>query len=344
MGFQKVIGMTSKRAIDIQRNAAITLHVGGDDKSAVMEFLSTGNALYAIKEAGVYKIQLADDIDPARLNPNIPNLNQQVLTAGHDNEIVAKILLTAKYLFDEKNATVKPFVADLFEKCLVLTKLILELDAMTHELKNEIGEKEAALAEKFVAPNAVILPSIPGMDTKLDNILSKADKAKDTLLAICRLQFLPNAQGKPKLEDLEKAVEQSLSAEPQLIAAWKETAKYFSLIRNMRNVSEHPKDKYRVVLKDFSMWPDGKIYPPLVEIQHPDTPIRTLPLVEFLDFVRNTMLEHAEVMLAFVRFSVLLQHNPFKEWVAEFPEDERRHKFVRYYRAINMGGRWRILG
>jgi hypothetical protein len=63
-----------------------------------MEFLSTGNSLYVIKEAGVYRIQLADDIDPARANPNIPNLNQQVLAAGHNNEIVARILLTAKYL------------------------------------------------------------------------------------------------------------------------------------------------------------------------------------------------------------------------------------------------------
>lgn len=336
--------MSGKRAIDRQRDSAITMHIGGDDKSEIQEFLSTGNGLYVIKETGVYKIQLADDIDPERSNPNIPNLNQQVLASGHNNEVVAAILLTAKYLFDEKNATVKPFVASLFESCLGLTRQVLELDALTNALANDIAQKETAFTANPPAANAVIIPSIPDLDTKLHNILFKADKAKDAVLEICRLQFLPDTKGKPKLESLEQAIEKSLSAEPQLIAAWKETAKYFVLVRNMRNVIEHPKDNYQVVLSNFTMRADGKIYPPLVEIQHPDTPIRTLPLVEFLEFIRNTMLEHAEVMLAFIRFAVLLNHNPFGEWVSEFPEEERRHKHVRYYRAINMGGRWRILG
>ncbi len=336
--------MAGKHPIDIQRDAAITLQIGGDDKSAAREFLSTADSLYIIKEIGIFKVQLADDIDPGRTNPNIPNLSQQVLAAGYDNEIVARVLLTAKYLFDERNATVKPFVASLFENCIVLTRQLLELDAMTRELADEIQRKEAAFVEKPTARNAFSLPSVPGMDTKLHSILSRADKTKDTILGMCRLQFLPGAAGKVKVEELEKAAETSIQAEPEVFTAWKEIARYFSLIRNMRNVSEHPKANYQVLLADFSMQSDGQVNPPLVEIQHPDTPIGTLPVVEFLEFVRSTMLQHAEIMLTFIRFAVLMKHNPFGEWVAEFPEAERRHKFVRYYRAINMGGTWRILG
>jgi hypothetical protein len=336
--------MSGKRPIDIQRDAGITLQVGGDDKSAVKEFLSTADSLYVIKEAGVFRIQLADDIDPGRTNPNVPNLSQQILAAGYSNEIVARVLLTAKYLFDERNATVKPFVASLFETCIVLTRHLLELEAMTRELADEIQRKEAAFAEKAASRNAFSLPSVPGLDTKLHNILSKANRARDIILAMCRRQFLPDAAGKVKLEDLEKGVETSLQAKPELFAAWKEIANYFSLIRNMRNISEHPKANYQVVLADFSMRRDGQVSPPLVEIQHPDTPIGTLPVVEFLEFLRSTMLQNAEIILIFIRFAVLLKHNPFGEWVAEFPEAERRHKFVRYYRAMNMGGTWRILG
>jgi hypothetical protein len=191
---------------------------------------------------------------------------------------------------------------------------------------------------------AINLPSVSGKETKLHSILSKADKAKDTLLAICRAQFLPDKKDRPKLEALEKAVEKSLSAEPNLIAVWKETVKIFALVRNARNASEHPKDNHQIILSDFAMWPDGKVYPPLVEVQHPSTPIRSLPLKEFVEFIRNTMLENAEVMLTFIRCTVLLSHNPFGEWVAEFPEEEGRHKHVRYYRAINVNDTWRILG
>jgi hypothetical protein len=174
--------------------------------------------------------------------------------------------------------------------------------------------------------------------------MSKADKSKDTLLAIFCLQFLPDAESKIRLDDLDKAVETALQTESQLVAAWKEIARYFGLVRNMRNVCEHPKENYRVVVTDFSMQPGGQVNPPLVEIQHPDTPVRTLPVAEFLEFIRDTMLEHSESILAFMRFAVLLKHNPFGESVAEFPEEERRHKFVRYYRAINVDGNWRILG
>jgi hypothetical protein len=336
--------MAGKRPIDIQRNAAVTLQIDDGEKSAAPEFLSTASGLYIIRSSSVFRIRLADDIDPGRTNPNIPNQSQQVLTAGCDNEIVARVLLTAKYLFDENNATVKPFVASLFEECIVLTRHLLELDAMTRELSDHIQARHKAFAEKLAKPNAFRLPSIPSLETDIHNILVKADKAKDSLLVLCRLRFLPDATGKPKLKELDKAVEAALQAEPELVKAWKETSSYFGLIRNMRNASEHPEENYRVVLSDFKMWPDGKVYPPLIEIQHPDTPIRSLSVTEFLEFVRDSMLAHAESMLVLIRFAVLLKNNPFGEWVAEFPEDERRHKHVRYYRALDFNGVWRILG
>lgn len=336
--------MAGKRPIDTKRDAAITLQIGGDDKSPIKEFLSTANGLYVIKETGVFKLQLADDIDPGRTNPTIPNLSQQVLAAGYDDEIVARVLLTAKYLFDERNATVKPFVASLFGNCLVLTRQLLELDLMARELADDIRRKESLFAGKPAAPNAFTLPSVPELSSKLHDILAKADKVKDTMLVICRLQFLPNAALKGKLQELDTAVATAMQAEPELVTGWKEHAKFFSLIRNMRNASEHSADNFRIILADFSMQPDGKVNPPLAEIQHPDTPIGTLPVVELIETVRNEMLERAEAILVFIRLAGLLKDNPFDEWVAEFPQEARRHRFVRYYRAINVNGALQILG
>jgi hypothetical protein len=177
---------------------------------------------------------------------------------------------------------------------------------MTRDLADEIVQKETAFAERPAAPNAVIIPSICGKETKLHNILSKADKAKDTLLTICRLQFLPDKKDRPKLEALETAIEKSLSAEPQLIAAWKGAAKYFTLVRNARNASEHPKDNYRIILSDFACVLMEKSILHLSKYSIQTHPIMTAPLTEFLEFIRNTMLEYAEVMLAFIRFAVLL--------------------------------------
>jgi hypothetical protein len=290
--------MNKKRPIDRQREAAINLTVSDDDdKSALQDFLSTSSALYVIKGSGVYKIQLADDIDPKRTNAAIPNLSQRVLLAGYDNEVVARILLTAKGLFDEKNATVNPFVGSIFERSLDLTKHVLELHEMISDLREKITQKEIAFLEKEQIPNTFYLPSIPDLDKSLHNIFVKSDKAKDTILALYRLHFLPDAENKPQLAEYDSAIDSLLNAAPDLVSAWSETKKTFNLIRNMRNASEHPKEGQKIILTDFAMNPDGTVNPPLVEIQHKDTPIHLLPLVEILDFIQNLVLNSAESAL-----------------------------------------------
>jgi hypothetical protein len=336
--------MEEKQCIDRQRNAAISMRIGGGDGSTVKEVLSTGANLYVITETAVLRMQTADEIDPDRTNAGIPNLTQQVLAAGYNDEIVARILLTAAQLFDERNAKVEKFATDILETSMVLTKQLLELNTVSREFASEIREKEVAFAAAHTDPNAFALPSVQGLEMKVHNVLSSADKAKDSILALCRLQFLPDASTKPNLTALNKAIEDFMPRELDRLDAWKQMANYFTLIRNLRNASEHPKEGQGIDLSDFRMWPDGRVYPPLVEVRHPETPIGKLPVVELLEFIRSTIIDHAEVVLAFIKSANLLRNNPFKETVAEFSIDHRRHKFVRFYRAVNMNGTWCILG
>lgn len=337
--------MTSKRVIDKQRNAALTLTVSdGDDDSPIREFLTTSDNLYLIKEKGVYKVQLADDIDPKRTNPNIPNLSQRVLSAGYNDEVVARVLLTAKQLFDENCSPVKPFVSEMLQASLDLTKHILELRDMISSLTDEITRKEKELLERSSDASSFSLPSITDLNTKLHNIFIKADKAKDGILALYKLHFLPDSTQKPKMAEYDAAIEELQDIAPDLIANWNEIKKFFHLIRNIRNSSEHPKAGQRVLLSDFTMNADRSIDSPLTKVEHSETPIGYIPLVELLDFLQSTTTNYAEAALVFIRCAALLKNNPFNEWVSEFRIEERRHPLVKYYRSINMGGRNHILG
>ncbi len=336
--------MSKKLPIDKQRESAITLTVGDEDNSAIKEFLATSNTLYVIKEKGIYKTQLADDIDPKRTNPKVPNLSQKVIAAGYDDEVIARVLLTAKYLFDENNAEIKPFVSALLEGSLELAKHIIEMQKMISNLKGEILQKESKLLQEEQEINSFSLPSIPTLKTDLHNIFMKADKAKDEILSLYRLQLFPNTDKKPKLSDYDIAINNIPNMDPGYVSSWNETKKFFLLIRNIRNSSEHPKEGQQVILKDFSMNSDGSINLPLVEIEHKETPIRLLPLVELLDFLQDMIVSYAESSLVLIRFAVLLNNNPFGEWVSEFDIEDRRHPHVKYYRSINMGGKIHILG
>ncbi|NQZ15026.1 MAG: hypothetical protein HRT94_09420 [Alphaproteobacteria bacterium] len=337
--------MNQKRPIDRQRQAAITLTVGDEeDQSPISDFLSTANALYTIKENSVCRVQLADDIDPGRTNPNVPNLSQKVLSAGHSSEIVGRILLTAKCLFNEKNATVSPFVGAFFEQCIDLTRHVLELHEMISDLKEKITQKEKAFEDREYKPNAFSLPCIPDLDKDVHNILVKADKAKDSILPLYRLHFLPEAQSKPLLNEYDTAIQDRLSSEPEIAAGWDETKNVLKLIRNVRNASEHRKDGHRLMLTDFAMKPDGSVNSPILEIEHKETPIAPVSVVDFIDFIGKVILDQAEGSIATLRCAVLLDKNPFKEQVGFLPPESRRYPHVRYCRAINLGGTMRILG
>lgn len=337
--------MTEKRAIDKQREAAITLTIGDDDdKSAIQSSLSTSNALYIIKENGVYKIQLADDIDPDRTNPNIPNVNQKVLSAGGNNEVVARILLTAKCLFDENNAIVRPFVSAFLEQSIDLTKHVLELHEMIFDLKEKITHKEKFFEEQNHKPNTYSLPAVPDLDKDLHNIIVKADKAKDNILSLYRLNFLPEAKKKPKIDEYDAAIRTALSSKADIISSWDEIKRILNLLRNIRNSSEHRRDGNQLILTDFEMKPDGSVTSPTLEIQHKDTPIEQVQVVDFLSFIEDVVLDHAEESIVIIRLAALLDRNPFNEHVGKLTPEDRRHPLVRYCRTINMGGNIQILG
>ncbi len=95
--------MVEKRPIDRRREAAMSVEVGTDgDNSPITGMITIGSTLYIVKSSGIYELRLADEIDPQRVNPNIPNTQRRVLRLGSDSELVGKTLLTARQLFDPK--------------------------------------------------------------------------------------------------------------------------------------------------------------------------------------------------------------------------------------------------
>ncbi len=60
------------------------------------------NRLLIFTDKCTYEVRLADQIDPNRTNPNLPhNVRQKLLDYGIQSELVYKILLQAKVLFQK---------------------------------------------------------------------------------------------------------------------------------------------------------------------------------------------------------------------------------------------------
>ncbi len=337
--------MREKREIDRQREAAFSLEVGGDDdKSGIKEVISTSHRLYTLTEQAVYSVQLADDIDPERTNPNIPNLSQKVVSAGYGDEIVGKVLLTAMMLFHENNSQTSQLHDDLFEVTVELTKHNIELRSMVASLVEEISSEEEKFCSGEQKVKSFQIPAITDLNAKLHGIMVKLDKAKDCILKLYRIHFLPDHSGRPMWHEYRKALANLPEMTDTCLGAWDEQAKFLSLVRNVRNCSEHPKSGQQLVVTDFQMLSDGSVNPPLIEVEHKDTPFGVLPVIEFIEFLRNTILSYSELSYALIKSIKLLERNPLNERVSEMPEEARRHPFVRLYRTLNFDGVERILG
>src|SRR5690349_12364125 len=95
--------MAEKRLIDQLRDSGKSMDIGTDgDDSAITDVISIDRTMYLVKERGLYTVRLADEIDPERTNLGIPDIQQRVLSVGSINPMVARTLLTADTLFDQK--------------------------------------------------------------------------------------------------------------------------------------------------------------------------------------------------------------------------------------------------
>src|SRR6185295_11910885 len=78
------------------------MEVGLKEEGHIKEVYTIGDdRLIMIKERATYEISFADKIDPERTNEAIPNVQQRILEAGSEHDLVQRILLTSQKLFDQ---------------------------------------------------------------------------------------------------------------------------------------------------------------------------------------------------------------------------------------------------
>src|SRR5882762_10009075 len=95
--------MTERRPINALRDSGHQIDVGTEDElSPIKGMCVIGNSMHVIKSRGIYRVQLADEIDPQRTNPATPNTHQRVLAYGTDCDLVRQTLMTANRIFHSK--------------------------------------------------------------------------------------------------------------------------------------------------------------------------------------------------------------------------------------------------
>jgi hypothetical protein len=328
-----MVGAMAKRPIDQKRDSAFFGTVGTEDEGVIREFLNVGSSLLMIKDRAIYKSRLADQIDPGRTNINVPHTQQKLYSVGSSSEIVGRILLTAKYLFQHGMLDGRFDKTDLMSVTLDFFDEAIKLVTLSDSL---IADQDVAIAEckkQKAQGSVVLLPSITDIGGRVKSFIQHADHSVQRLLILCGVPA-----GKAWFDRLAKVASEVHQLEQAQIERLDRMAKFAQFLRNCRNCVDHPKPHQQVIFNNFRMTSNAEIEPPTIEIVHEQTSEPVVPLTIFMDNIMQSLVNLGEQTIAFLASYHVMPGWEGKVSVCYFPDGQRRHPHVRYYFAINMNG------
>lgn len=331
--------MTKKRPIDRKRDAACSVIVGtADDTSPITAMIEVNGILHVVKAAGIYRMVMADDIDPDRTNIDIPHAQQRVIAYGSDTDFVCRIFLTAHTLlrsFMPEGIDTKAGLAHSLD--------ILKEIASMHDVARRIQASQDDALSKLQAnqrhSESFALPTAGDLETGAKTFLQRAAHALGLMLDLARV-FFPNCPKKGFFEPVRDAAAEKFGPEDMLVQLLSDLMGFTQYIRDARNCVEHPKAAERVVVCDFSLRPDLSILPPSIEVIHPNSPQPPMAILSYMTQVREQITDLTEVLLALLCSRHMQAPGAFPIQVLEIPEDSRQFKEQRFgYGAYTEDGR-----
>lgn len=297
-------------------------------------------ALHAFGGSAIYRVQLADEIDPQRTNISIPNTHQKVLSYGTDFPYVRQTLMTAQRLFS--NNVLGP--AFDYNTGINLSFEALQDLAAMHDIRTDLRSRFDKIAENLKTPavqqRSTTVPSMGDVRGETKAFLQKADHVAVALFNIAKL-FYGDEIGPRWFASLHKLVSEKYGDNDAFTEFLKAALPFLQFVREARNAVEHPDQTKSVKVTDISLLPSGELAPPSIEVMHPETPQPPVPLLILMEHIADQLAIIFEVMLAHL-CGVNIQPFvgiPLNVNVIEYNENQQKAYKCRYGYGTRMGNK-----
>ncbi|MEA4886176.1 MAG: hypothetical protein VB063_05770 [Bacteroides graminisolvens] len=307
-----------------------------DIDGCITDFISTSDKMYCIKERGIYAVQLADNIDPERNNPEISDTQQKIFSVGSESPLVAKTILTAYKLFR------KTYLGSNFDDnsaiffAIKLLEDIIALDEIKTRTVNAINEALHNCIEQNNEAGIVVLPSTNYLKHSFDSFAQKAGHFINVLENIARL-FYKTELSKKWITSLKNMVVKKEGAGSPFAVFMQEAGRFLLLTNDIRNMVEHPKTNKRIDLNDFRLLPTGLIDPPTMTIVRPNEEDVKASVEWWMGRVVGDLSDISELLMAHLcRINMHCLSN-IPTIVTKLPQEQRRNKNVCFSYAVVIG-------
>lgn len=309
-----------------------------DDGTPIKEMFTLRDRLVLITEKCTYEIQTAVQIDPKRINPDLPhNFQRKLFDYGIHSEALSKILLQAKMLFKEGHLSI-----DLDGAQLLALDALKEFSAMDHTAA-AFKEAEKTAIERAEKANpqsrSFSIPSIGGVDTYCKTFAQKAHHFDKAMLSIARL-FIPAATNWDKLSEI---VHSRYGKDDQFSKLIAEVTPNLKMVLNLRDALEH--QNRSVTVRDFTVEPDGTLAPPTIELDFRKSVLARASVSSLVDGLVTALPIYFEMLIVHLsaKFAQPIAGLPII--VDLLPEAFQQARFVRFgYRAKMPNGQFMPFG
>lgn len=330
-----------KRPIDKKRESAGSFKVTTDDDSSpIVASVIVGDRMLIVKELGVYELKFADQIDPERVNPDVPNTVQKVLSLGSTSDLVARTILLAEHLV---KPSVLPKSVDCDRVMQAMFQVMMHLGKMYKLLHDFKSEEERGIAEierqKVREDGSYVIPTSSDLGHNVESFLHNANLALVDLLEVAKA-FGETNPGKKWFEGIVENWRAEFGDDSDSTKYLSAILPFLKLVRNARHCLEHEKEGQRLEVHDFSLGTDLLISPPSVEIVHPETPISTTPISQFMSLILERLIDTSEAMLVLLcEKQIVKSENGFTCQVIQHPEGMWLRGYLRFSYAMEIDGK-----
>ena len=325
-----------KREIDRIRDSAgsISMNVPGDD-SEITGMLTLGDSLLVVKRKGIYQIKMADQIDPERTNPNVPNTVQRLAAFGSDEEFIGKILLTAHGLLEKGHLSANIDANVAMDHAAEITRNVAEMRSLSDRFTSEEQEAVEKFEGKIGNDRSLMLPSMVHVDIRVREFIQKTDHALQKLFDLTKL-FYPDL-GSGGWESLKSRIEGEARIDnfEEFLGG---AIAFLRTIRNARNAVEHEQPQMKLIAADFALNSQNELVPPIVQLVHPKTPFNGTPIQAFMSSACANIADVVELMMVFLCARHVDISGNLSIRVIEIPIDRRSNPNVRYGFGVVIGG------
>jgi hypothetical protein len=295
-------------------------------------------ALHLIGDSAIYRVQLADEIDPERTNVTIPNIYQKVLSYGTECLFVIQTLMTARRLF--KDNVLDP-VFDCKTGINLSFEVLLDMAAM-HDIIGKMRDKLKQVSEemKNIAADqrSVKIPSVGDVRGEAKAFLQKADHVTVTLFNITKL-FYGDAIGPRWFESLHNLVSEKYKKDSPFTKFLGTVLPLLKFVRNARNAIEHPDKTKGIKVIDILLLPNGEFRSPSIEIIHPETPQSSVSLLGLMEQITDQLATAFEIMLVHLCDVNIKSFASMPLIVTEYDENQQKAFKCRYGYASRIGNK-----